>query len=184
MCQQTEVGCQGYREVGGFDQTEIPATLSAVDACPNSCVGYAEYRKLPSSFDLVYTAVSTTNDSDPSELNPTYMIPKSAAQCSAAAAGCEEFTNVEGLENGGEQKNYFTYVRACEKPNDLTHTYFTWEGSDTTGYQLRTWSLIQDASVTPRPPKMLQKAGPNGIVKDPNGCNESAWKTGADPDSS
>ncbi len=200
MCRQTFAGCQGYTEVGGGDGTEIPAMLTRQDYCPRQCVGYAEYLKLPSGFDLVK---NPTEDylHDKEDDTSAYFIPSSAAQCSAGSAGCEEFTNVESQAEGGEQKFYANYIRACLNPSKpenqgLTRTYFTWEGSDTTGYQLRTWSLIQKSSagddqydvpayafaVLPKAPKILRKAGPDGLVKDPATCNEDSWKSGNDPD--
>ncbi len=184
MCRQTEAGCQGYTDVGGTSQVEIPATLNALDYCPKECVGYAEYRKLPSAFDLVqYPAVSFLHD--PDDDTSAVFIPSRAAQCSVQAAGCEEFTNVEAPSAGGERKAYFKYARACAQPNPKTKTYFTWEGSDVSGYQLRTWALIRNDKDIKDPfesPKILLKAGPTGVVKDPVNCNETSWKAAFDPD--
>lgn len=195
MCKQTDAGCQGYTDVGGGDQTEIPASLSKNDFCPFTCIGYAEYRKMPSAFDLVKTPETAYLD-DPNDDTSAYFIPKSSEQCDASQAGCEEFTNVESSAAGGEEKLYVTYARACLNPtkpqNDgLAKTYFTWEGSDTTGFQLKTWSLIRKNAnspydpVYPSPttaPRILRKAGPDGTVKDPANCTEDAWKTGEDVD--
>ncbi|MBI5654908.1 hypothetical protein HZC53_04635 [Candidatus Uhrbacteria bacterium] len=182
VCRQTDAGCQGYTEVGGGDQTEIPAILSSNDACPNSCVGYAEYRKLASAFDLVNTgAANPVNDplDDPNDDSKATFVPKYAQSCTAAQNGCEEFTNIESSAAGGEEKIYLNYARACQKPSDKSQTYFTWEGSETTGYQLRTWSLIKGSSGAP---ELLQKAGPDGVLKDPTDCNDVTWKEGADAD--
>jgi len=190
ICKQTDVGCQGYTESGGTG-TEIPATLNPTDYCPNSCVGYAEYRKMSSAFDLTTSANQYLNDAQDDTLAD--FVPKNAGVCSADAAGCETFTNMESSAAGGESKAYFSYARACEKPNDNSRTYFTWEGSDVTGYQLRTWSLIKEdpqvasddlgaGTEQPGGPKILHKAGPDGILKDPANCNEQSWKTGVDVD--
>lgn len=179
VCSQSAQGCQGYTDINSTDKTEIPASLSASDYCPAACVGYAQYQKLPSAFDLVNNP-SDASLSDPSDAGSEFFIPSLAQTCSAQDVGCEEFTNVESSANGGEQKADFTYVRACVKPGNGEKTYFTWEGSETTGYQLRTWSLVADAASGA--PKILRKAGPDGIVKDPSVCLESYWKTGADPD--
>ncbi|MBP9864697.1 hypothetical protein KBC54_04610, partial [Patescibacteria group bacterium] len=190
MCKQTEVGCQGFTDVEGGNGIEIPATLNPRDLCPHTCVGYAEYRKLPSAFDLTKDNAPLN---DPADQMVTAFIPKSAKQCSAAVAGCEEFTNIQSQATGGEQKVYLTYARACEKPGLNSATYFTWEGSDTAGYQLRTWSLMkkvenQDVDkLYPYPgtltaPRIILKAGPSGLVKDPATCTQETWKTGFDPD--
>lgn len=182
VCRQTDAGCQGYTEVGGGDQTEIPAILSSNDACPNSCVGYAEYRKLASAFDLVNTGAAIPADDpldDPNDDSKATFVPKYAQSCTAAQNGCEEFTNIESSAAGGEEKIYLNYARACQKPSDKSQTYFTWEGSETTGYQLRTWSLVKGSSGAP---ELLQKAGPDGVLKDPTDCNDLSWKEGADAD--
>ncbi|MCI0479371.1 hypothetical protein L0Y59_02395 [Candidatus Uhrbacteria bacterium] len=180
MCSQGDVGCQGYRDVDIPTAPEIPASLSSVDFCPASCVGYAEYRKQASTFDLVRNPDPRLDDPD-DEISATF-VPAYAQSCTIQDVGCEEFTNVEASSAGGESKAHFNYVRACEKPSDLTATYFTWEGSDTTGYQLRTWSLIKDPSLTPAPPKIIQKAGPDRILKEPSTCNDFTWNLGTDPD--
>ena len=180
MCSQGDVGCQGYRDIQNLTAPEIPASLSAVDFCPATCVGYAEYRKQPSTFDLGRNA--DTRLDDPQDQTSATFIPAYAQSCSIQDVGCEEFTNVEAGAAGGESKAYFNYVRACEKPSENSATYFTWEGSDTTGYQLRTWSLIKDPSATPSPPKIVQKAGPDGVLKEPTSCNDYVWNQGTDPD--
>lgn len=192
MCLQADAGCQGYMEVGGGDQTEVPAILALNDYCPNSCVGYAEYHKLPSAFDLTNTGASVpANDplDDPNDDTKVIFIPKQAQACNQAQAGCEEFTNIESAALGGEEKAYLTYARACQKPNDFSQTYFTWEGSDTTGYQLKTWSLIRSKDPVdpndPTPhyaPLTIEKAGPEGYIKDSADCTAATWAQGTDPD--
>jgi hypothetical protein len=189
VCQQTEAGCQAYKETLSGDSTEIPANLTAADYCPTSCVGYAEYRKQPSAFDLTKTAVSTLND--PADDMIEHFIPAYALQCSAAEVGCEEFTNIEAQSAGGEGKAYFNYVRACQKPSDKSKTFFTWEGSESAGYQLKTWSLVSSStaptyddvnSVVSVTPEILEKVGLDGQLKAPSSCNATLWKSGMDPD--
>ncbi|MCR4278716.1 MAG: hypothetical protein NUV81_02300, partial [bacterium] len=180
MCVQQDMGCQGYRDIDNLSAPEIPATLSAVDLCPTQCVGYAEYLKQPSTFDLTASIDDRLND--PKDDTVATFIPSTATSCTIEDVGCEAFTNVEATTAGGEDKAYFNYVRACEKPGLDTETYFTWEGSDQTGYQLRTWSLIHDASQTPAPPKIIQKAGLERFLKEPLLCNEQTWQQGTDPD--
>ncbi|MEO5927804.1 MAG: hypothetical protein ABIO72_03720 [Patescibacteria group bacterium] len=180
VCSPIDQGCQGYRDLANTTAPEIPASLSSLDFCPSACVGYAEYRKQPSAFDLGKNADPRLDD--PLDDTSANFIPTQAQQCTLADVGCEEFTNVEQASEGGETKAFYNYVRACEKPGDDTETYFTWEGSDTTGYQLRTWSFIHDASITPNPPKIIQKAGPDGILKDSGACTASTWQSGIDAD--
>ncbi|MEK9152649.1 MAG: hypothetical protein AAB692_04750, partial [Patescibacteria group bacterium] len=68
---------------------------------------------------------------------PVYFIPSSAIQCSENEVGCSEFTNI-----ANEKVDYFTRLRLCQKPSDPTsEAFYTWEGSDATGYELRIWNL-------------------------------------------
>lgn len=177
VCRQIEAGCNGYTDAvtGG---REIPAILSTNDLCPSTCVGYAEYRKSPSAFDL--TKDPDDRFSDPVDASSSYFIASTAASCRREEVGCEAFTNVEGTS--GEQQAYLTYVRACRKPGPASQTFFTWEGSDTSGYQLRTWSLVHDTA-TPPAPLILTKREPGSLsVKEPSTCNEPTWRTALDPD--
>ena len=180
VCTQLEAGCQGYRPSGNPGASEIPAVLTPVDYCPNECVGYAEFRKQASTFDLARSANPAFDDPDDDTV--AYFIPDTALQCSAQNVGCEAFTNLEaGAE--GESEQGFSYLRSCEKPGPDSQTYFTWEGSDTTGYQLKTWSLKRDTTAPfPQGPKVLVKAGPDGTVKDPAVCNPAFYVLGLDPD--
>lgn len=194
ICRQSEAGCQGYTDVASKGP-EVPAILSANDLCPQTCVGYAEYRKSPSAFDLVHDVDERFDD--PKDSGIANFIPSTAGACTEAEVGCEEFTNVEGSGQGGEQTAAFSYVRACEKPDKNSQTYFTWEGSDTTGYQLRTWSLKKGdkptldkilgggsaVDKTPGGPTILQKRAPGqALFKEPVTCQEATWRTGLDVD--
>lgn len=176
VCRQVEAGCQGYTDVAGG--REIPAILSKNDLCPAECVGYAEYRKGPSSFDLVPDA--DERFSDTADTSTTPFIPSTAASCRREEVGCEAFTNMEGTS--GEQQAYFTYTRSCRKPSASSQTFFTWEGSDTAGYQLRTWSLVRDTATPPQPLIVTKREPGRLTIKEPITCNESTWRTAVDPD--
>jgi hypothetical protein len=119
-------------------------------------VGYAEFRKQASPFDLVRnTEVEFLND--PDDQSVAAFIPSTAISCSAQDIGCEAFTNLQTEEASG-----FSYLRSCEQPNDVTQTYYTWEGSEASGYQLVTWSLQRDMSAAvPQGPFVLSKTGPD-----------------------
>lgn len=193
VCKQTEANCDGYTDLSS-DLPEVTAQLSRGDLCPGACVGYAEYRKLASSFDLVQSTEDALNDR--TEPAAEYFIPSTAEQCSQEAVGCEEFTIVDGTDQGGETTAAFSSLRFCELPSADTDTFFTWEGSDSAGYQLRTWALKKRTTEKPGmvPPEgatIGTSAGPRIIVKpagdmfsqkDPAGCNEESWRTGGDGD--
>ncbi|MCW1892154.1 MAG: hypothetical protein KIH65_002825 [Candidatus Uhrbacteria bacterium] len=177
VCKESEAGCQGYRPKGQSGAPEIPAVLTAADACPSECVGYAEFRKQASPFDLVRNTEVSVLD-DPEDQSIAAFVPSSARLCSAQDIGCESFTNLKTEEASG-----FSYLRSCEQPNDSTQTYYTWEGSEASGYQLVTWSLQRDTNAAlPQGPLLLRKTGPDGSVKDPATCNALSYVTALDPD--
>lgn len=183
VCKQVDAGCQGYTDAAGGD--EVPAILSKNDLCPQQCVGYAEFRKQASAFDLVKDI--DTSFSDDADTAPDYFIPSTASQCKQEDVGCETFTNVEQSVQGGETAQSFSYLRACRKPDATrTKSYYVWEGSAESGYQLRTFSLISAVSIVTGEsvigPEILAKRGTDGTVKAPASCNENLWRTGTDPD--
>ena len=126
MCSPLDVGCKlFYPDAGG---SAIAGKITPEDFCPAECVGYETFREEPTQ----WTAAAKF---------PLYFIPTTARECSASVVGCEEFTNLDTVEEGGETRSYFTDIRTCEKPAEDSETFYTWEGSDTTGFQLKTWVL-------------------------------------------
>lgn len=133
MCSEREVGCQGYKPANGDPM--IPAVINQDDLCPSQCVGYATFTQQPNNFDLIEDPNATVQYQN--------FIPSTATQCPTNAIGCEEFTNLDAVAQGGEGREYFTYVRQCVLEFQGT-SYYTWEGSDVEGYQLKTWLTLQD----------------------------------------
>jgi hypothetical protein len=133
MCLAEEVGCQGYLPDNGDPM--IPAMISVNDICPAECVGYSSFTQRPDTFDILEGLI------DPEYYN---FIPTTAHSCPSIAIGCEEFTNLDEIAEGGEGKEYYTYLRQCV-PMDAGNieTYFTWEGQDVVGYQLKTWTTLR-----------------------------------------
>ncbi|MBN1779131.1 MAG: hypothetical protein JW816_02845 [Candidatus Buchananbacteria bacterium] len=132
-CFADEVGCQAYNPVNGGQI--IPGVINYQDICPAQCVGYQSYKQLPTAFETQET------------LN--YFIANTAKQCNATEAGCDEFTNLDEVSKGGEGLNYFTYLKQCVIPSDSQancSNYYTWEGSDETGYQLKVFTLSADSN--------------------------------------
>lgn len=143
MCRADEVGCDAYTPAAGGPS--IPGTVSAENECPAVCAGYASYRQEANDFDFAEY--------------PVHLIPSGAKVCSAAAAGCTEFTNLDAIATGGEGREYWSSLRVCEKPaGSVLPTYYTWEGSDTTGFQLKEWHLkpgSPQAGETGAPPTVI-----------------------------
>ncbi|GEM_PF-4447604 len=127
QCNASEVGCDGYTPTKGGSQ------LSAVfnegtDSCPSSCVGLNSFREL--NVSDVPTGVIET------------FIPSTATQCRNDEVGCQEYTNLDKVAQGGEGREYYSALRQCEKPaTEGQATFFTWEGLDTAGLKLKSWRL-------------------------------------------
>lgn len=131
MCTEDDVGCELFTPSNG-DPT-ITGVTTDLDTCPASCVGYDTYKQEPTRYE-------------PNGSFPEYFIPDSAEECSEEEVGCDEFTNLTT-----EEPEYFTYLRACVTTDQaLANTggdgeavFYTWEGSDTEGFQLKTWHLLE-----------------------------------------
>jgi hypothetical protein len=126
-CSRGEVGCQGFTPAeGGF---EIPAKITSDDICPSECSGYDTFIQEENNFNSPHTE---------------YLIPSTADFCSAAEVGCEEFTNLDEGSSGGENKEYYSYLRQCVKPDDSEAAcadFYVWTGNGETGQQLSKISL-------------------------------------------
>ncbi|MFA5947104.1 MAG: hypothetical protein WC813_03705 [Patescibacteria group bacterium] len=139
VCGENDNGCSAYTPANG--DPAVTGVISELDFCPAICVGYDTYKQEATRYE-------------PNGLFPLHFIPASAKTCTAQNAGCDEFTNL-----ADESKAYFTYVRACVTPaqaeantqDDKAATFYTWEGSDNAGYQLKTWTLLEsNLGPTPR----------------------------------
>lgn len=128
VCAPEEVGCDSFTPLAGGDT--VPAVVSNNNLCARACVGYSTFKQEATRFEP--------------ERRLQHFIPAMAASCSSQHVGCEEFTNIEAPSAGGEQKEYYTYIKYCEKPNgNNAQTYFSWEGSIQEGYVLRTHRLLR-----------------------------------------
>ncbi|MBI5369664.1 hypothetical protein HZA85_00510 [Candidatus Uhrbacteria bacterium] len=135
MCQAQDVGCNRYTPDNG--DPSVPAIANDLDACPSECVGYDTFKQEATTYD--------------DEAFPVYFIPAKAKACTAEQVGCDSFTRLSAAQEGGERVETYTNLRACVTPamadgsanNKTTATFFTWEGSDNAGYQLRSWTLLK-----------------------------------------
>ncbi|MEK7132386.1 MAG: hypothetical protein AAB833_02615, partial [Patescibacteria group bacterium] len=131
VCSSLDVGCTAYTPQNG--NPTITAVATALDACPAECSGYDTYKQEPAKYD-------------PFGAFPLYFIPATGESCDASAVGCSEFTNLTT-----EAKEYYLDLRACltnsqadaNLDSDNSAVYYTWEGSDLDGYQLKTWNLLE-----------------------------------------
>ncbi|MBI5254718.1 hypothetical protein HY932_03005, partial [Candidatus Falkowbacteria bacterium] len=131
MCSADEVGCEQFTN----QQTgeSIIGAPSYYDYCPSTCAGYDVFEQMASNFEA--------------GVFPFYMIPQKAQTCSAQQAGCDEFTNLDVVAKGGEGKEYYSELRLCHKPvpdvksDPVCAPFYTWTGSDVSGYQLLAYTL-------------------------------------------
>lgn len=140
-CSESDVLCREYSP-NSYAGPDIPGVITPVtraadgtitaynDECPSDCVGYQTYD------EAEYAPLGLTAQT------AVPFIASTAQQCTAAAEGCTEFTNLNDVAGGGEGIEYYSALRYCVPQNDPSaETFFTWEGSEDTGFQLRTWSL-------------------------------------------
>ena len=148
-CEPENVGCELYASISD-NMSDVSALISDLDSCPSGCVGYETFEEMPTNF------ISNTSWVD--------LIPQTAQRCSAP--GCEEFTNLDALNQGGEEREYYTYLRQCVKTDsqnlavmdpsganispasaDVCQYYYTWVGEETNGYQLKKYYLEANPSL-------------------------------------
>ncbi len=165
-CRAEEVGCTLYTSA----TDTIPAVATAADACAADKVGCRAFLEVPVTMNganpdhpvrtgkrcSIDQSVSCAADSDcivtvnGEETNlgacvaSVSLTPSTGTLCSAADVGCEEYTNLDVVAQGGEGKENYTTIRPCAKPTgdeQNEKTFYTWLGSEQTGYQLKAYVL-------------------------------------------
>ncbi len=132
QCNQAEVGCQSFANV--HSPFSVAAKTTSADYCPAQCLGYDMY------------IAQGTYFRSPTKEN---IIPKTATTCSAAAVGCTQFTNLDALAQGGENKEYYSSLKQCIKPNpSQCSNFYSWQGQ-AGGYQLQSYSLKNNGAGGP-----------------------------------
>ncbi|MCF7860139.1 hypothetical protein K9M09_00760, partial [Patescibacteria group bacterium] len=132
QCNRDEVGCERYQEVStGF---QVAAQAVSSDYCDATCNGYDIYVSKASYFYSPYAEK---------------IIPDNSATCGAEAAGCSAFTNLDAVAAGGEGREYYTQLKQCIQPSASCADFYTWVGTEESGYQLKALSLKKDISGNP-----------------------------------
>jgi hypothetical protein len=156
QCSVADVGCEIFTRVA--DNFGVPAQVKPDDYCPAECNGYDTYIQGQTYFQTTPIA--------------TYFIPQSAQTCSAQNAGCEQFTNLDEVAQGGEGIEYYSKLRQCTPDSTISKPFYTWEGSGETGFQLKVFSL-KDANTDNVPDvtfgKMVLDDNKNYQQEDLNG---------------
>lgn len=132
QCNQDEVGCESYQEANtGF---KVAAQVVSSDYCDATCNGYDLYVAKESNFYSPYIEK---------------LIPQNSTSCSAEAVGCSSFTNLDEVAAGGEGQEYYTQLKQCIKPGIDCADFYTWVGTEESGYQLKSLSLKKDVNGNP-----------------------------------
>jgi len=155
MCRQEEVGCELFTSTE--DKMAVPAKVGAQNYCVPECVNFKSYLATETYFD------SSRQEN---------FIPKTAKSCSAAVVGCDEFTNLDKVAAGGEAIENYSYLRQCVKPaasGASCGEFYTWEGSNESGFQLRVVSLDSIATAGTPDPRVTDP------TTDANNCNETIY---------
>lgn len=183
VCIPEEVSCNFYTPVKGTDADKIPGRFTPAevvageiiwnDQCDAKCSGYAAYSEMPSNYANGQSVA--------------YVVPSSGRTCVAQDSGCTAFTNLSTTQGGLEKSEFFTYLRACvTSAKDNGKQFVTYEGSVQGGYQLKTFTLVENKNDPVNgptgSPKYFVKTNTE-LVKLNEQCNESKYKAGiASPD--
>jgi len=165
VCRYEDVGCEMYSSADG---AAIPAKATNGDQCPAECVGYDSYIEQESALE---------------SRREEYFIPAAARTCSAEAAGCEEFTNLDQIStttaNGAENREQYASLKQCVKPGGPGANcgeFYSWEGSDESGYQLKVYQLNKNI------PHVADEPAVTDLSFDEEYCNETIFnKAPSDP---
>lgn len=162
-CTADEVGCELYKPSNGGQN--IPAVARATDQCSEDVVGCQAWTE---------TALTGPPARPQQTVN---FVDNTGQQCSAQYVGCEEYTNLNKVAQGGEAKEYYTHIDQCVTTNNTNlGTFYTWEGNDVTGYQLRShqFLLAGDGSPCTSINQGTATSEPTCVGTDPTAvCNDS-----------
>ncbi|MFH1207188.1 MAG: dockerin type I repeat-containing protein [Patescibacteria group bacterium] len=166
-CKQTEVGCEAYTSMttsrvvtGTITNPSLcdPNDPASCSQCPAEFLGCQAYREMPTETMPIRPA-----------RDPISFVASTGQTCPATAVGCEEYTNLEEVQAGGEGKEYYSQIRLCVNADAAdVRPYYTWEGSDEFGYQLKKYTLKQ--SNVDNAPCMNVLAEKTGGDYDPDGA--------------
>lgn len=162
MCTQEDTNCELYTPTDG--SPAIPGIVTSDKLCPNECIGYSTFRQEETSFERAKY--------------PLFFIAATGDMCEAQYAGCDEFTNLETTA-----VEHYSYLRQCIREGAESATYYTWEGSDTAGFQLKVWSFKRGVPLAGRDPAELGRPPEYrpGFI-DFNACTRDIFRSGVNPD--
>ncbi|MFA6042278.1 MAG: hypothetical protein WC786_01160 [Patescibacteria group bacterium] len=163
-CEAENVGCELYTPADG--SSAVPGI--AGQSCPADMVGCQSFREQPVTGIFPdhdartgkyckpangapnFAFISCTDDTDCGGVGGACQplvsfVAQSGTQCTAADVGCEAYTNLDEVAAGGEGKAAFITPKLCVPPgsNAAVADFFSWEGSNENGYQLKKFRFVQ-----------------------------------------
>jgi len=185
-CVADEVGCQAFTSVSTGEV--VNGTISNPLGCnrldPSSCNQcQAQYAGCKAYRELAITHVPQRAERD-----PVSFVAATGVSCPASAVGCEEYTNLDEVARGGEGTEYYTLIRQCVNEDAAgVANYYSWEGSDEFGYQLKNYRLkTTNVGGSNAPCTNMNPEG--GVAPAWPNCNDSSnpadsnyWAICADP---
>ncbi len=180
LCAEEEVGCTLYSPQD--DDIDVPGIAFKENRCEEKYDGCKFHQEMPSPQMQPNGVLRSVAEraGDPA----ISFISDKAENCSASYNGCEEFTNINKQEEGGESLEYYTAIRQCVPQTDPgVANYYVWEGDDVKGFVLRTFTLKHTNLGNNAPCTALQVSGdpgnlqcidtPSNVVDcGPNGTNK------------
>lgn len=187
-CNQQNVGCSAFTPADGG--ITIPAQITDVsqcdladptscDQCPAAFIGCKAFKE-----EALTAKVPVPTHSDRLSSGLVSIVPSSGRSCNAANVGCEEYTNLDKVAEGGEAVEYYSKVRQCVESSDGIY-YFSWVGSQSTGFELKRWNLKESEDGTGAPcTNLAVSPSPNAACEDTaptTTVNNCAATFGSDP---
>lgn len=193
-CEAENVGCELYTPADG--SAAVPGI--AGQSCPADMVGCQSFREQPVTGIFPphdartgkyckpangapnFEFLSCTDDADcggvAGACQPLVsFVAQSGTQCTAADVGCEAYTNLDEVAAGGEGKAAFITPKLCVPPNATVNPgvadFFSWEGSNESGYQLKKFRFVQ-SNLNPNAPCTHLQV--NTTAGTPFVCNDTA----------
>jgi len=166
-CSSNEVGCQEYTSQSGDVVNGIITdpficdfnNPSSCNQCPAEYVGCKAFKEL-----------AIEHAPQRAERDPVSFVPGTGNSCPASSVGCEEYTNLNKVAQGGEGLEYYSQIRQCVEEDDPdTATYYTWEGSDEFGYQLKSYKL-KESNIG-----LIPEGAPPCTNINPEWTNPNSW---------
>ncbi len=147
ICDRASIGCAQYSDVEGTTPP-LFAVVRGTDMCPAECVGFSAFEEVLVDNEEKAVMQSIGEVINSNNTITRFMSPPTASICQATEVGCEEYTNLGVSGEGGESLEYYSKITSCVPENQGT-TFYTWEGSDSSGFVIKVWNALKHDSGRP-----------------------------------